>query len=272
MRVFRIFFGSSLLLCAFVVTQSFASPQSVTGGTPGGESPHSAASSRNSDIDTPQHGIIILYPYSLSFGRVQLGKTTNAQMVTVRNNGTGPLKISSIAITGDFAQTNNCPTAPATMAVDTDCGIQVTFKPSGSGDHSGVLTVNDDSPGNPHTVALTGAGTLGSPTVKMTPGTLAFSEQPLGGSSQPQTITVTNVGTEPLVISNIEVEGDFVIMPNSTCETLSGNLDPQASCNINVTFTPLQPGTRQGHVVITDNADDSPQQAPLTGTGKEITF
>jgi hypothetical protein len=39
-------------------------------------------------------------------------------------------------------------------------------------------------------------------------------------------------------------------------------------CKIKVTFTPTQTGTRTGNVTLTDDADNSPQQVPLTGTGK----
>jgi hypothetical protein len=35
-----------------------------------------------------------------------------------------------------------------------------------------------------------------------------------------------------------------------------------------VTFTPTQKGLRTGAVTITDNAPDSPQSVPLSGTGK----
>jgi hypothetical protein len=45
-------------------------------------------------------------------------------------------------------------------------------------------------------------------------------------------------------------------------------LAPKAKCKIAVTFTPTQTGTLTGDVTITDNAPNSPQQAPLTGTGK----
>ena len=39
------------------------------------------------------------------------------------------------------------------------------------------------------------------------------------------------------------------------------------NCIIKVTFTPTQLGTRTGNITITDNASNSPQMVPLSGTG-----
>ena len=215
---------------------------------------------------------VILSPYSVSFGHVLVGKASAPQKVTVRNGGTAPLKIAAITLTGDFSQTNDCPVPPSNLNVGGDCGIQVSFTPQTPGDRSGVLDVKFEDARGAHSVALDGVGASGSPNVKLTPGTLTFPEQPLGGTSPEQSAALQNAGTEPLLISSIEVNGDYVIMPSSTCEHLSGPLSPGASCTLVVTFTPLQAGTREGAVVITDNAEDSPQKLALTGNGRPIAY
>jgi hypothetical protein len=201
-----------------------------------------------------------------------VGKASAPQKVTVRNGGTAPLKIAGITLTGDFSQTNDCPVPPSSLSVGGDCGIQVSFTPQAPGDRSGVLDVRFEAARGAHSIALNGVGASGSPTVKLTPGSLTFPEQPLGGTSPEQSAALQNAGTEPLLISSIDVDGDYVIMPSSTCEHLSGPLSPGATCTLVVTFTPLQAGTREGSVVITDNAEDSPQKLILTGTGKPITY
>jgi len=45
-------------------------------------------------------------------------------------------------------------------------------------------------------------------------------------------------------------------------------LAPGKLCKIRVTFTPTQVGSPTGNGTITDNAPDSPQLVPLSGTGK----
>jgi hypothetical protein len=71
-----------------------------------------------------------LSPTSLSFGDQANGTTSSAQQITVTNIGAGPLVLSSVKTTSEFAATNTCgaPVAPANS-----CTIQVTFTPSASG-------------------------------------------------------------------------------------------------------------------------------------------
>src|SRR5207247_7361126 len=58
-----------------------------------------------------------LSPTSLTFPSQDVGTTSAPQAVTLSNSGSGPLSVSSIAITGanrgDFAQPHNCHSSPA---------------------------------------------------------------------------------------------------------------------------------------------------------------
>src|SRR5574340_664813 len=56
--------------------------------------------------------------------------------------------------------------------------------------------------------------------------------------------------------------GDFA-QSNSCGSSLATN----ASCTINVTFTPTASGARTASISVTDNASGSPQTVSLTGTG-----
>jgi hypothetical protein len=105
-------------------------------------------------------------PSSLDFsngGTVsQTVSTTSSPLTAVlTNNMSGPLAISSIAITGtnmgDFAQTNNCPVAPnSTLASGYSCSITVTFTPSASGKRTAKIAVTDSANNSPQTVFLKG--------------------------------------------------------------------------------------------------------------------
>src|SRR5262249_15115620 len=52
---------------------------------------------------------VTLAPPSLNFGNQTVGTTSATQTVTLTNTGASPLLISTISITGNFSQTNNCP-------------------------------------------------------------------------------------------------------------------------------------------------------------------
>ena len=90
----------------------------------------------------------------------------------------------------------------------------------------------------------------------------------MGTPSSPQTITLSNVGKRALLISSIDTDGDFTIMPSSTCETLQGYLLADSSCTVVVRFTPLGVGKRDGCVTFTDDAENNPQSVILTGTAR----
>ncbi len=76
-------------------------------------------------------GTVSLSPTSLSFGNQQIGSTSGAQKVTLSNNASATLTISSIAIDKDFAETNTCGNS---VGAGASCTISVTFSPSVPGD------------------------------------------------------------------------------------------------------------------------------------------
>jgi hypothetical protein len=214
-----------------------------------------------------------LNPGSLGFGPRNVGTTSPPQTATLTNTGSAAMTISSIGITGtnagDFAQTNNCPLGPNTLAAGTSCTISVTFTPSASGSRSASLSVSDDAPGSPHTVALSGTGVTAAPAVTLSPTTLGFGQQPLGTTSAAQNVTLTNSGSAALTINSIGLTGanagDFG--QTNTCPLSPSTLGIGASCTISATFTPTAVGSRAASVSISDNAAGSPHTVALSGTG-----
>ncbi|WP_194908460.1 discoidin domain-containing protein [Catenulispora rubra] len=95
-------------------------------------------------------------PSSVSFGNQAVGSTSGAQTVTVTNPGSVAAAVSSVGVTGPFAQTNNC---GSSLAAGASCAVQVTFTPTASGAANGTLSVASNAPSSPLTVALSGTGT-----------------------------------------------------------------------------------------------------------------
>lgn len=214
---------------------------------------------------------VLLNPTSLAFGSQRVGTTTAAQSVTLTNSGTAALTIGSIGLgganPGDYAQTSDCPIGPGTLAAGGSCTISVTFTPGATGSRSATVTISDDAAGSPHTVALSGTGTL--PAVTLTPTSLAFGSQNVGTSSAAQSSTLKNTGTAPLAISSIVLggsnPGDFT--QTNTCPIVPSMLAAGASCTISASFTPTTTGGRSASVAITDDAPGGPHALPLSGTG-----
>jgi trimeric autotransporter adhesin len=102
--------------------------------------------------------VVTLSTKSLDFGDVTVGQTSAPQQVTLQNTGSNDLSISSIVATGDFAQTNNCPTGSTTVAPSVSCTISVTFTPTKTGLRKGTLSITDNAPKSPQKVTLSGTG------------------------------------------------------------------------------------------------------------------
>lgn len=119
-----------------------------------------------------------------------------------------------------------------------------------------------DQVGDPTPNMATDATTIAAPVVKIEPASLIFAEQLRGSTSAPQTVTITNDGSADLTISAVNITGDWA--ETNTC---SAPLVPQASCTIDVTFTPTASGTRSGTLTITSDAAGSPNTIDLSGTG-----
>jgi FG-GAP-like repeat/Protein of unknown function (DUF1573)/FG-GAP repeat len=119
----------------------------------------------------------------------------------------------------------------------------------------------------PNTGAVTFSVLLQVPMVSLSSGLLTFPSQWVGTTSAAQTFTLTNIGSAPLTISSIAINGDFA--QTNACGT---SVAAGASCTITVTFTPTAAGTRSAMVTITDNATDSPHTVALSGTGTDFSI
>lgn len=107
----------------------------------------------------------------------------------------------------------------------------------------------------------------GQPAVTLSATTLNFKKVPIGQTSAPQTVTLTNSGTATLNISSIVASGDFHISNNTCGATVTAG----ANCAVSVTFQPTKKGARSGSLTFTDNAPNNPQTVALKGTGQSIT-
>ena len=206
---------------------------------------------------------VALNPSTLQYAALEVGSTSSAQQVQLRNMSSVSLTIDSISATGDFAQTSNCgSTVPAASA----CTISVTFTPTASGTRTGTLTIADNATGSPQTLALSGTGTASDALAVFTPSTLAFASTQVGNSSAPQTVTLSNQGNAALDISTLQVTGAFT--QSNNC---SGTLAAGSTCTFSITFIPTASGTSNGTLTVTDNAAGSPQTISFSGTGLSAT-
>src|SRR5579872_1046110 len=196
-------------------------------------------------------------PAALQYSIQQVGTTSPSQAVLLRNMGSLPLLISSITVSGDFAETDNC---GSSVPAAGNCTFSVTFDPTGPWTRLGSIQVQDDAAGSPHFIKLSGIGSGGR--AVLAPASVVFSTQPVGSSSTTQNVTLTNGGNAPLNITSIQATGDY--KQTNNCPA---TVTPSFTCTISVTFTPTASGVRTGTLTANDDAYGSPQVVNLTGTG-----
>jgi hypothetical protein len=207
---------------------------------------------------------VLLSPTSLVFLNQVVGSTSPPQTVTVTNSGNVALTISSIGVIGaannGFGQTNNC---GGSLVAGASCQIHATFTPLSEGSFNAAISISDNVPGSPQLIPLSGS-TTPAPFVGLSPSSISFSNQYVGTSGLPQTVTLTNTGNATLTITAINTTvADFGEL--SAC---GNTVAAGASCSIGVFFDPTATGTRSGALTITDNSTGSPQSVPLTGVGQ----
>ena len=196
-------------------------------------------------------------PASMTFQPQLINTASGGELVYLSNTGTGPLTFSGsgIAVSGDFAQANNCGTA---VAAGIRCAITVTFTPTATGTRTGSLMVTSNAV--QQTVSLSGTGATAAPTVTAAPESLVFPTQLVNVKSSAQTVKLTNSGTNAVSITSSTVSGDFA--KTGSCPP---SLGAKKSCTLDVTFTPTAAGTLTGTLTFT--LSSGTVTVALTGTG-----
>jgi 6-phosphogluconolactonase (cycloisomerase 2 family) len=213
---------------------------------------------------------------AFSFAATPVGNTStdSPQSVTVQNIGNQPLaavppglsvasnSFEQVAGSGTPADCTNS----FSLTPGASCNLSISFIPQTTGGIVSAATFTDNalnSIGANQSITLQGTGVTSSvPVVSLNPSALSFASQPVGTSSASQSITVMNTGSVGLTLTSIAASGDFA--QTNTC---GANLVANTSCTINVTFAPTSMGPRSGLITISDNATNSPQTVPLSGTG-----
>lgn len=159
----------------------------------------------------------------------------------------------------DVTESSNVTYSSSNTTVATaDANGMVTGGSAGSATITATYMLNGQS------VQTTIPVTVPPPVMSVSPVSLTFGGQNVGTTSSAQQITVTNTGTGPLRMLGVSTSGDFAETDNCTS---SSPLAVNASCTVNVTFTPSAIGSRAGALSITNSFNVVPASISLTGTG-----
>jgi hypothetical protein len=211
-----------------------------------------------------------------------IGIPSTPEPIAVLNGGDTALTISSIQIggpsAGDFSLIGGsaCFTQAISPGSAVKCSFEVGFTPSTAGPEDAVVTVSDNAPGSPQILELVATGQ--APLAAVSPLIMDFGNQPQNSTSAPQTITLTNSGTQNLTLTNL-VEtgpdpGQFAVFaggdPGSPSCQIGISLAPGGQCVERLAFEPNAQRTFNAEMDFYDNSSsvaNSEQIVPLTGVG-----
>jgi len=155
---------------------------------------------------------------------------------------------------------------PLTLAAGQNTTFSAQFAPSATGSASGSVSITSNAPGSPLTIALSGTGV--QPQLAAIPSSASFGSV-VTGTSNSQTIKLSNGGTASVTISQATVSGSGFSL---TGITVPLTIAAGSSATFNVGFTPSAAGSVTGAVSLVSNAPNSPLAIALSGTGVTATF
>jgi len=135
---------------------------------------------------------------NLNFGSQVINTKSATQSVVVTNTGDTAVSITDVGISPpNVGFTTSKSPCPPSLGVGATCTISITFEPSTSGSSSATLSITDNAPDSPQTVALSGQGadfgiTSSPSSTTVNPGqsaTFTVSLMPLGGFNSQVALT-----------------------------------------------------------------------------------
>jgi hypothetical protein len=102
------------------------------------------------------------------------------------------------------------------------------------------------------------------PAIAVAPARLEFGDV-AANSTLTKSVAISNPRAAPLTVSDLTCTGEFAIVTSPTKFTIA----PGASRSVEVEFKPTSAGSKQGELIITDDAPGAPRTVDLTGQGVE---
>ena len=106
---------------------------------------------------------------SVDFGEQRINYSSTSRTVKVTNDGTAPLVVSGVEVTGgdagEYSATSHC---TGSVAPGDTCTVTATFAPTTAGDHASTLRLTSNAASSPTELSLTGRGFGGRAAVSET--------------------------------------------------------------------------------------------------------
>ena len=207
----------------------------------------------------------------IAFADTQVGASAAEHTTTLSNSGSAAVRISTLTIAGnqagDFVTGGTC-AANGAISAGASCTITTAFRPTAAGARSANLQVVTDA-GAQFTLPLSGNGVavaVSAPSLGLNPQSFDFGAVTIGAAAPTRRFTLTNSGSAPLTLASAAFSGPFAAVADSTgCAAFPFTLQPGATCDLVVGYTPVNAGGNSGNVVIQSSVAGSSWTIALSG-------
>jgi WD40 repeat protein len=203
----------------------------------------------------------------VDMGKVLVGSGKDSVVTAfVRNTGTYPFRVDSIAITGgnasQFSIVSGQP--PFMVPANGSYPVEFSFQPASTGSKSSQLKIYTQA----STLAQTIRGEGVAPALEVVDTIIDFGGVTLGASKDTtRAVTIRNAGTAPLAINTTRHAGpndkDFTTLAGGGPFTLA----PGDTAHLDLRFTPSDSGRTSGRLLFEYNGVGSPATVELFGQG-----
>jgi MYXO-CTERM domain-containing protein len=200
----------------------------------------------------------------VSFGTFRLPARSSPRTVVITNLTAEPIELAEPELLGTHVSHFQVSGRAGPLEAGASVTVTVVYETTTAADSRALLRIATRDGSTALAVALSGRAV--SKLVGMAPSSLDFGVVEEGATSPAQTVTLTNLSTEPVVVSELQSDNEAFAV---TASGLSSPLAPGASGTFTVTFSPKALGPVSGQVRVTLQGASEPEAVvAVSGTGR----
>ncbi|MBA3451585.1 MAG: choice-of-anchor D domain-containing protein, partial [Deltaproteobacteria bacterium] len=212
-------------------------------------------------------GNLAISPTPFAFADTTVGQISTTQVFTVTNTGGSATGALGTALGGTdpsqftvVAGSNGC--QGVVLAPAGSCTIVLSFSPTTGGAKTATLAVNHT--GGSTTAAISG-NAIAPAQFTLTPASRDFGSVVTTTTSAPQPFTLQNIGGQTSGAPSFAINGANASEFSVNVTGCAGTLAPNASCTVQVTFSPATAGAKSATLDVTGTG--GPVSSALSGNG-----
>ncbi len=231
--------------------------------------------------EIPDKRFLYIDPKTYDFEFTDVGQSSKPVEIKLENHNESEIVVDEISYKnlGDFILDYNggskpCGNFPVKLGIKDYCTITAIFKPTSEGYKEASFSVKGDTPYKINEkVVLTGRTTKNEPYIKIEPRYIDFEENFVKTLSSIREVKITNIGSQDLIINDIQKSSEYVHMNLNDGSNPCGNTFPivlskDEYCTFTVTFEPKAEKRKTTKIKVKSNDPyNSKYEITVTGTG-----